>query len=175
MWGHDLYLRWSRTIGAMERKGWKHVIVFIYTHTSPRKLGKRRKYLGALKQNGPSDLNLSCHINNISKLSTRGCLEECGLKRLPGPKLWARLFPEEAGFLPSLKDGGPQLYPNTATTENDNTCLSNLFANVNPEGEKYMEMITWEPLKTQPLQKILLQHFSLIVPPWTNLFYAQCL
>lgn len=61
----------------------------------------------------PLTSDLSCHINNIPKLPTRGCLEEWGLRRLPGPKLWARLFPEEAGFLPSLEDEGRQLYLNT--------------------------------------------------------------
>lgn len=60
-----------------------------YIHTSPpqkkkptkkqkQPLGKRRKYLGTFKQNGPSDLNLCFQVNSISKLSIRGCLEEFG-------------------------------------------------------------------------------------------------
>lgn len=119
---------------ATERKRWKHVIVFIYTPVPPQKqpLGKRRKYLGTFKQNGPSDLNLCFQVNSISKLSIRGCLEEFGpLKAARSEAVgkllsWRGWLPPKTGKWRSIA-----LSFNRATNKNDNTCLSNLFPNVN--------------------------------------------
>jgi len=59
-----------------------------YIHTNPKNQlqGKRRKYLGAFKQNGPFDLNLCFQVNNISKLALRDYLEEFVLLKAARPE-----------------------------------------------------------------------------------------
>lgn len=66
-----------------------------YIHTSPpqkQALGKRRKYLGTFKQNGPSDLNLCFQVNSISKLSITGCLEEFGPLKAARPEAVGKIL-----------------------------------------------------------------------------------
>lgn len=144
----------SEVVGNLSngKKGIKACHCFyIHTNSKNQLQGKRRKYLGAFKQNGPFDLNLCFQVNKISKLPLRDHLEKSGLLKAARPEAvgkvlsWRDWLPPKTGKWRSIA-----LSFNTATTENDNTCLSNLLANVNPVRGKYTEMMTmWEPLKTK--------------------------
>lgn len=151
-WGHDLYLRWSEGNLSNGKKGTKACHCF-YIHTDPHNQlqGKRRKYLGIFKQNGPFDLNVCFRVNNIWKLSIRDRSEESGLLKAARSEAAASVLSWRDWLLSKTgKWRSTALSFKTATTKNDNTWLGNLLTNGKPGREMNPKMTTlWEPLKTK--------------------------
>lgn len=160
------------------KKGMKACHCFYIDTNSKNQLqGKRRKYLGAFQQDGPFDLNLCFQVNKISKLPLRDHLEKSGLLTAARPEAVGKVLSWRDWPPPKIgKWGSIALSFKAATTENDNTCLSNPSANVSSVREKCRERTTmWEPLKRNSHRKILPENCSLSIRPWVHLFKAECI